>query len=341
MVAEGRPGDPFRAVAGAVRPRHLFGQGRFVPGTAAEFLETQGHGVQVRSVAFRRQADDGRRIQARGKKHADRHIGHQVMAHAVRQRRPQVRRRPVRTFGERLRDVEIAVHAPGPRGIHPQGVARRQGADGPVKRVRLRHIAEQEESHVPGRIRRAIHPAAAEQRLDLGGDAEGLAVVGVIERLDAEGIARQEKALLRLVPQGKRIHAAQLVHHVGAQGVVQVQKHFRVRLGGEDATLGFQALAQGAEVIDLAVVGDAVAPVCEVHGLGRGLAEVDDGEATMGQPDAAVGGDPCALAVGAAGAHGLAKRHQLGPLHVGGVRAVGEYGGDPAHGQGYTKGRRS
>jgi hypothetical protein len=42
------------------------------------------------------------------------------------------------------------------------------------------------------------------------------------------------------------------------------------------------------EVIDLAVVGDNVAPAIGVHGLGAGLAEIYDGKPTVSQSRSAL-----------------------------------------------------
>src|SRR5262245_30931129 len=48
-----------------------------------------------------------------------------------------------------------------------------------------------------------------QERLDLGGEIEGAARDGVVERLDAEAVARDEQALSRRVPDRERKHSAQ------------------------------------------------------------------------------------------------------------------------------------
>ena len=52
-------------------------------------------------------------------------------------------------------------------------------------------------------------PPPGEQRLHLRGRADHPAIVGVVERLDAEGIAGEPEDALALVPKREGEHAAQ------------------------------------------------------------------------------------------------------------------------------------
>jgi hypothetical protein len=95
--------------------------------------------------------------------------------------------------------------------------------------------------------------------------------------------------LFARIPQGKGVHAAQLLQHGRALGLVEVQQHLGVGAGAEDVALRLQLAAQLAVVVDLAVEGDDELAVGTHHGLCAALAEVDDGQAAVAQGDAAIG----------------------------------------------------
>ena len=72
-----------------------------------------------------------------------------------------------------------------------------------------------------------------DERLHLGRQVEGAVVDGVVERLDAEAIARGEQHLIALVPDGERELAAQLVDGPSTSILVQVQRDLAVGPRGE------------------------------------------------------------------------------------------------------------
>ena len=178
----------------------------------------------------------------------------------------------------------------------------------------LGHAAEQVEAHDARRIGIAADPAAGQQRLGLRGEAHRPAVVGPVERLDAQRIARQQQRALLGVPQAEGEHAAQLLHHVGAAVGIELQQHLGVGAAAEGVAARGQFLAQLAVIVDLAVEGDGVAAAGAVHRLRAGLAQVDDGEPLMGEPRAPVGGKPQAVAVGAARRHAVVDALELGAI---------------------------
>ena len=55
-------------------------------------------------------------------------------------------------------------------------------------------------------------------------------LAGVIERLNAEGIAGEEAGALPLVPNCKGEHAAQLAHAFRSQSFVEMKQHLRIRM---------------------------------------------------------------------------------------------------------------
>src|SRR6185295_5757719 len=70
-------------------------------------------------------------------------------------------------------------------------------------------------------------------------------------------------------------HAVEAMHEVRAPRGVAAQDHFRVGAGAEALPEGLEFPAQRAEVVELAVVDDAVAAVLGGHRLAAG-AKVDD-----------------------------------------------------------------
>src|SRR4029077_7364990 len=115
---------------------------------------------------------------------------------------------------------------------------------------------EQIEADHAGWFRVARNLSAGEQRLDLRGEAECPAVVCGVERLDAVGVAREEEAAPRLIPDGECEHAAELVHYLGAMTRVEVQERLRVGGGAEARAVGLELGAQLRIVVDLAIEHD-------------------------------------------------------------------------------------
>src|SRR5580704_4466015 len=104
-----------------------------------------------------------------------------------------------------------------------------------------------------GWIRLTGHGAAGEQRLGLRSEAQRPAIVGVIERLDAERITGEQQPPTWSVPESEGKHAAQLLDHGGAAVGVKLEQHLGVGLGAEGIALGLKFGTQGTVVIDLAV----------------------------------------------------------------------------------------
>jgi hypothetical protein len=163
-----------------------------------------------------------------------------------------------------------------PGRVDPLAVAGGKGADVAVEGERLRHGAEQMKPHDPCRLRVPRDAAARHQRLHLAREPEGPAVVGDIERLDAIGVARQEKALAEAVPDGEGVHAAQAPRHRRPVQGVEVQQRLGVGRGAEPAALRLDLGAQGGQVVDLAVEDDDEPAVLAGHRLGGALGQVDD-----------------------------------------------------------------
>ena len=95
-----------------------------------------------------------------------------------------------------------------------------------------------------------------QETLDFRAEEKVAVVLIVIERLDAENIARAEQLLCGAVPDDEGIHAAQPLQHAGAPLLIAVQQHFAVRGGLERVTGVDQLAAQVLKVINLTVEGE-------------------------------------------------------------------------------------
>ena len=141
---------------------------------------------------------------------------------------------------------------------------------------------------------------AREDGLDLAGEQQHLALTarrghpGHVQRLDAEVVAGQGEPLLLAVPDRQAEHPVEPVERLGAPLRERLEHHLGVGVGGELAPEGDELLAQVEVVVDLAVVGDRVAPVGGVHRL-LAVRDVDDRQPAVRQPARAAGDDPLAV----------------------------------------------
>ncbi|MCY1528253.1 hypothetical protein D9M68_633530 [compost metagenome] len=103
------------------------------------------------------------------------------------------------------------------------------------------------------RVQRRIDVAALEQRRQTGGEAQALAGLRQVQRLDAEPVAGDEQAPPVAFPDGEGEHSIESGQQLRAPGVVSLQQHFRIAVGKEAVTQSFQLLAQFRVVVDGAV----------------------------------------------------------------------------------------
>ena len=149
-----------------------------------------------------------------------------------------------------------------------------------------------------------------EKALDLAAEQELAVFPIIVERLDAEDIARAEKLLCLLIPDDEREHAAQAVENLFAVFLVAVEDDLAVRLCRKDVA-GFQKLlADRLVVIDLAVKEQDEAAVLIENRLAAAL-KVNDRKAAEAKGDAVVH-----VVVGVVGAAvNDPVRHGLDDLH--------------------------
>ena len=171
------------------------------------------------------------------------------------------------------------------------------------------------------------------ESLDLRGKGDPSVVQAVVQRLNANAIADQPKPASRRVPEGDGEHATKFLQAGDAPGGKGLQNHFGIRVVRFPAAVAefLQLAADFSVVVDLAVEHHLEGAVGVAHGLRGRVGQIDDGEAAMGQPDAAVGGDPKAGAVGAAVDHRLPQAEKVVRVYLKIAVFECQYAGNAAH----------
>jgi hypothetical protein len=313
IIAPDTPGLVNRAEPG----RHRLGQRHFVLLAAGELVEAEGQRAQRRAIEFGGECGDRSRIDSGGEKDPHRDVRHEMLPDRIDHQVVKVRRRPPPRLGsvtQGLADIEKRLRRAGTASVDPEGRTRRQGADAIEQGEGVRDMAPKEEPDMTRRAGRRIDPRAGPQRLDGRSQAQGPAVIGEIELLDAERIARQQHALAGRIPDGEGIHAAQMRDHGGPVAVIEMQQHLGVRLGAQLTTLGHQLRAQLPKIVDLAVEGDDRPIRAQDHRLMTGRRRVDDRQAPMPQSDAPRETEPLPGIVQAPRHHRVADPQQLAPV---------------------------
>ena len=165
------------------------------------------------------------------------------------------------------------------------------------------------------RIDAGVDPARRLQRLRRRGEAEAAEVFAVVQRLDAEAVARQEQRLA--VPDGEREHAVQALDAGFAPFQKRPQDDFGVAVGVKNMAARDQLDAQFRVVVDGAVEHQRDAAGGVEHRLPRVLRQIDDRQPPVPQPHRPIG--VLALGIGPAprqlGQHAIHRR-RVGRLVV-------------------------
>src|SRR6185437_2083794 len=199
------------------------------------------------------------------------------------------------------------------------------------ERSRACRVLEGQELIDPERIDDAGRAAGREDALDLGGEPEAAAMEAVVERLDAEAIARQQQTLQRTVPERDGEHAVQAREERQAVLFVEPRDHLAVARAAEAVPLGCQLVAQLAVVVDLPVENDLHRAGLVADGL-IARDQIQHREPPHSQADPGLG--VYALPVRPAMAHHLA--HGADQLARRRTSAGGD-SGDAAHGQPFRR----
>ena len=106
-----------------------------------------------------------------------------------------------------------------------------------------------------------------EQALKLGTEQQPAAGLSIVQRLYAQAISRQENAFFAKVGNGEGKHAVEMLEHVDAHLVVEMDEHFRIAIGAEAMPFGLQLTPQLSVIIDFAIEGDDGRAIGAHHGL--------------------------------------------------------------------------
>ncbi len=244
-----------------------------------------------------------RRIDPARQEHAEWDIGALVDAHALHERGVEP--------GQRLVLVERLGAALGQRGAaaaldhaalaHDHRLAGQYPVDAGKDRLSAGGELHLQQFVARRAHQRRRHQPSVDQRARLGGKGKGGRRLGVIERLDAERVARQDQPPSPRVVQGQRIHAAQMGGEIEPVPAIEVERQLAIRLRRKRGRApAAQLVAQLDVVVDLAIA-DQRRPGGLVQRLVAGR-QVDDGEPCLHHPD--IAGAVAAVAVGAAMAQG-------------------------------------
>ena len=242
----------------------------------APLCETDRERVHRLRRLLSRERCKRRRVDAAGEEDADRDVREEMCPHRVAKPRPELL--------DELRLVAVA----------QLGGHRRAGPRVPLERDR----AVLPDEHVPGgqlpdvaedRVRRGDRvegeerlegvevDLAARQRPHLRREAELVADVAVVERLDPVAVAREYEPTPPRVPDRDREHPAQPLGEAGPVVLVEMDERLGVAASAQLVPRALQLAAELGVVVDLAVLDDDAGSVLVRDRLVAVL-EVDDRE---------------------------------------------------------------
>src|SRR5690606_4802002 len=108
--------------------------------------------------------------------------------------------------------------------------------------------------------------ASGDERVDLGGEGERVDVTTPIQRLDAKRVPREGERCVLRIPDGDRVHAAQMGKRSEAPAGPGCEHDFRVAVGAEREGW-LQFAAQIAEIVDRPIEDERVTTVWRLHRL--------------------------------------------------------------------------
>ena len=124
----------------------------------------------------------------------------------------------------------------------------------------MRYVADAEVLIDRQRVDVARNARQLEQRLNLAGKGQPVALQGVDQRLLSHAIAGQHKTLATRVPNGQREHAAQLLEAIEAVLLVEMDDCLGIGRRAKSVPASDEPCSQFGEIVDLAVHGQNPAP---------------------------------------------------------------------------------
>ena len=147
-----------------------------------------------------------------------------------------------------VEQIPVALLADSAVGGHAHPAPGRQHADVLNERLSARRRLVRQVAQQPVGVQLTRDAVAGQQRADLGAERKVAAVgTGVVERLDAKSIARQEQFAAAAVPDGEGEHAAQPLEAVCAPARICPQDDLRI--GVRAPAVGTQLRADVGEIV--------------------------------------------------------------------------------------------
>ncbi len=235
-------------------------------------------------------------VDAAGKEHTVRNVRALVQHHALGEDGIEPRQRIALVDGEGRTSGQRRAPQPvdDPAALDDDGLARQYALDtgedrlAPGGELDLHQLV----AHVANEL--AIGEAGGNERGRLGGEGETRCRLDIVERLDAEGIARQHEASGGGIVQRDCVHAAQMRGEAEPVTAIEVERRLAIR--GRREGGGLERRTQLDVVVDLAI-GDEGGAAGLVKRLVTGL-QIDDGEPRL--DDADIARAVMTIAVGAA-----------------------------------------
>src|ERR1700693_1702958 len=135
----------------------------------------------------------------------------------------------------------------------------------------------------PGWIDFQPSAISRQESLNFGSECQLLRGHPVIQRLDADRVAKEPKLGVRLGPNSKSEHPIQLLNTRNPITREQICHNLRIRLRAESNSIQFQFSPQCGEVVHLAVVDSDILSRAIFHRLIPGIRKVDYAEAYIAQ----------------------------------------------------------
>ena len=263
--------DGFGEVPGPTALRNRVGERGLVE---SGFREGDGAGVDRVGGQARHRCDHGARVDPSRQEGTERHVGDHAQPHGLAQPGPELL--AGLALGEGIVQAEAHVPVLARRGhgliaADRERMRRRELPRRAEDRAGLRHVPEREVLFHRERIDLAAESRMHEQRLQLR--AEDERAVGeqrVVQRLDAQAVARKEQGFPSGVPQRECEHSAEPVHAALLPRLPGADDDFRVAAGAEPVPEPLQLPDERLEVVDLAVEHDHHRPVLAVERLMAG-----------------------------------------------------------------------
>ncbi len=280
---------------------------------------------RVRRARRRERAHDAR-IDAAAQVPADRHIRLEAQPYGRAQQLIECVER-VRRLGRRLGVVERVVAPHRQATVLPAGAAAGlERADPSERGAGSARRPEREDFVQALRVERGLHFSGRQQGLHFGPEIQIAVALRVVQRQNAESVAREKQGPRAAVVDRERELAVEALQHPLAPLLVGVHQHFGIAPGAEQMPASLQLPAQHEVVEDLAVVDDEDAPVLVRHGL-RPARQVDHAQSNVGEADPLIHVQP--ETVGAAVSDDA--RHPLQDLGGDAYGASASDPGDAAH----------